>query len=129
SAVLEKVEGATKTQAELLAVQLGAPVKAKRECIRAKKVVVPPVNHAFIGAEAVEEKFSISFEVSKEVKEVFEEAREVVGRRSLAELFEKLARECVTKSKAQKKYKGGSPVEGKGRYVPKVVRREVRERD
>ncbi len=123
--VLEKAQGASKREAEVIAVQFGAPVKPKRECIKPRLVATPPVE---LEDAKVEERFSFSFEVTKEVRELYEEARELIGPCPIAEVFEKALKEFVQKRRP-KEVKRTPPEECSGRYIPRKTVREVRVRD
>ncbi len=133
-AVLSLAEGASKRTASEIAVQFGASKAPKRETIRMRKVEQKPVTgglFASVGVTekpAVEERYSFSFEVSKEVAGLYEEARALIGPCAAAEVFEKALREYVAKRKTVRP-RATSPAKSAGRAIPKSVRRSVFERD
>ena len=125
--VLSRTEGISKREAAIVAVQFGAPVKAKKDCIRPRLVeVTPPVEWI---APVVEERVSFSFEAKKEMRELFEEAKELIGHCGMAEVFEKTLREFVEKRRGSKRRTPPVELKKSIRYIPKAVKVQVRERD
>jgi 5-methylcytosine-specific restriction endonuclease McrA len=138
--VIDLAQGASKKEAAKIAVQFGAARAPKRETVRMKKVECAPAPDLFSAPTAketkVEERYSFSFEVTKEVAALYEEAKALIGPCGAAEVFERALREYVGKRKAkpkvQRKPVNASPAKSNKtgvRYIPKSVRRAVFERD
>ena len=74
--VLSKTEGASKRVAQEIAIQFGAPVTPKRACIKPRVVITSPAE----SVPAMKElRYSISFEVKEHVRELYEEAKALIG--------------------------------------------------
>ncbi len=140
--VLSLAQGASKKEAERIAVRYGAPEKPKRESIKVKSIA-PEVDLFSLpevqSAEPVQptERFVFTFEVSKDVHDLLEEARTLVGPLPVADLFEKVLKEYVGKRRRTPTRKPRTspvklvkPVKAvKSRFVPIAVKREVAKRD
>ena len=72
-------------------------------------------------------RYSISFEVKKHVRELYEEAKELIGHCDAAEVFEKTLKEFVEKRRPKATRKTDSTKVT--RYIPKAVKHEIRGRD
>ena len=72
-------------------------------------------------------RYSISFEVKEHVRELYEEAKELIGHCDAAEVFEKTLKEFVEKRRPKVARKTDSAKVT--RYIPKAVKHEVRGRD
>ena len=122
--VLSKTEGASKRSAQEIAVQFGAPVKPKKACIKPRVVITSPAESE---PAKTERRYSISFEVKEHVRELYEEAKELIGHCDTAEVFEKTLKEFVEKRRPKLNRKTDSAKTT--RYIPKAVKHEIRNRD
>ena len=129
--VLSLTQGATKKEASKIAVQFGAAQPARRESVRVRKVESKQSSpDLFSAPKPVEERYSFSFEVSKEVAALYEQAKALIGPCAVAEVFERTLREYVLKRRPKVMKKRTSPEKSsQTRYIPKTVRRKVFERD
>ena len=122
--VLGKTEGASKRAAQEIAVEFGAAVKPKRACIKPRVVVTSPAESESV---VKEKRYSISFEVKEHVRELYEEAKELIGHCDAAEVFEKTLKEFVERRRP-KVVRQTDPAKVT-RYIPKAVKHEIRGRD
>ena len=147
--ILGSIRGVSKREAQRVAESFGAAKPAKRSSIRARKVLLTPLVKLKVEAECVteevaspvpitEERYTFSFEVSAEVKALYDQARTLIGHVKPEELFEKLLREFVNKEtrviKPRSIVKQVDPQKSpstkkRTRFIPLKTRREVRERD
>lgn len=147
--ILNSIRGASKREAQRVAESFGAAKPAKRSSIRARKVLLtPPVELKtepveFAQAQTppapiTEERYTFSFEVSAEVKALYDQAIKLVGHVKPEELFEKLLKGFVNKEtkaiKPSSIVKQSDPqmplaTQKRSRFIPLKTRREVRERD
>ena len=126
--VLEAVKGASKREAVKVAVALGAPEKPRRESVRPRKVEVKA--DLFSSVPKVEERYALSFEVSRDVHELFETAQNLAGYCGIAELFGRALKEYVAKRRPEKvRARSTPPAKPWKKYVSKPLRREVMKRD
>ena len=147
--ILGSIQGVSKREAQRVAESFGAAKPAKRSSIRARKVLVtPPVGFKIDAAckteettppsPITEERYTFSFEVSAEVKALYDQARKLMGHVKPEELFEKLLKGFVNKEtkviKPRSIVRQADPQKPqlsnkRSRFIPLKTRREVRERD
>lgn len=151
--VLSMTQGASKREAEKIAVQFGAVERPKRESIRLYRVQLKPAPADLFTAAAarsaspekpaapqVEERLSFSFDVSKEGAALYEQVKAMIGACSAAEVFERVLRDYLSRRQPREVRERTSPekvetvvktVSAKAgtRGVTSAVRREVFQRD
>ena len=145
--VLSVATGASKREAARIAAQFGAVKPSKRESIRVRKVELTANAVDLFTAQGgspgkaapvIEERHSLSFEVSSEVAALYEEAKILSGSSSVAEVFGKTLREYVERKRKERTVRVPKsavaakvePVVVPGSHsIPISVRREVFERD
>jgi len=134
--VLTLTAGASKTKANEIAVRFGAAQLEKRATVRLRKVEQKAAAADLFSSPPaakpvqVEERYSFSFEVSKEVAALYEEAKALIGPCVIADVFERTLREFVSKRKPKSiKPRKTSPAKSVSRAIPKATRRAVFERD
>jgi 5-methylcytosine-specific restriction endonuclease McrA len=141
--VLNAVVGSSRRDAQRVAAAYGAPVLSRKPSIRAKKVLVrqssaaPGLFDPVPASEGVtEERYGFNFDVTPEVKAMFDEARALLGHHDVAVVFEKLLKNYLRKKKGpvQKKTRATQPESIPGHRksrtaIPVAVKREVRRRD
>ena len=131
--VLLLTQGLPKQKAQELAARYLAPVRSKREVLRAKKVFVP--GSEVTATVAVIEKYALSVELDGECRELLERARDLSGEFKVAELMKVVLREYVERRKPRVDRKKVDPEKKpavkavKSRYIVRKVRDEVRVRD
>jgi 5-methylcytosine-specific restriction endonuclease McrA len=148
-AVLKAVEGSSRREAQEVAASFGAPVQSRKPTVKARKVIVeaaasaPGLFDERPASEPVtEERYEFNFEITPEVKALFDEARAFLGHHDVAVVFEKLIKNYLRtkKGSARKETKPtltdkgtATPVNatpGKPRKaIPASVKREVLKRD
>jgi 5-methylcytosine-specific restriction endonuclease McrA len=140
--ILSAISGVSKREAQVIAASFGAPVTKKRSVIRAKKVLLtPPVEFPKntltppVAVTTAEKHYSFSFEVKEEVKELYDQAKVILGYVKPEELFETLLRDFIKrKTKEPKVIKRTSIVKARytkitQRAIPLKTRREIFKRD
>ena len=142
--VISAATGASKREAEQIAVRFGAAKAPKRETIRVQKVAVNAEPDLFSGiapirpeSPKVERRVDFAFAVTAEVAELYEQAKAMIGPCKAAEVFEKAIREYISRRTAKPKARArkieshsNSPEVRPGSHsVPPSVRHEVFERD
>jgi len=144
--VLSLVQGASKREAEKIAVQFGAVEKPKKESIRIKKVAVvkprslngplkEPIGDLFTALEGTplaerssepevktEVRYSYSFEANEEFQAVLEKAQAITGVSGVAEVIQKALRLLVEKRrpKAGKKPKAEGKIKAEAKPEAEV---------
>ena len=138
--ILTLAVGLPKEQAQRLAAQYAPATEAKRETIRAKKVLVVKEEvvstNQFTATVTVtpttEERFSISLEVDSETMELINDAKRYSGEIKLAALLKLVFKE-YTDRKKPKAAAANKPVPAPNtnntRYIPSSVKDTVRIRD
>ncbi len=131
--VLTLVQGASKREAEKIAVQFGAVEKTKKESIRIKKVRVgnpgsvkqpigdlftmlestPPAERSLEPEVKTEVRYSYSFEANEEFQAVLEQAQAITGVSGVAEVIQKALRLLVEKRRP----KAGKKPKAEGKIV------------
>ena len=140
--VLKAVEGSSRRDAQRVAASYGVPVPPRKPSVRAKKVLVqkssatPGLFDAAPTFEPqTEERFGFNFDVTPEVKALFDEARALIGHHDIAVVFEKLLKNYlgkkngVGKRSAKASAPKASPTRKARKAIPVLVKREVRKRD
>ena len=134
--VLTLAVGLPKEEAQRLAAKYAPATQAKRETIRAKKVVVDtvatPESTATVAvAPITEERFSISLEVDGETMQLINDAKRYSGEVKLSALLKVVFKE-FTERKKPKEVSSSKPVTApikNTRYIPMAVKDTVRIRD
>jgi hypothetical protein len=134
SEILTLAVGLPKEQAQRLAAQYAPATEAKRETIRAKKVLVA-ANQVSTATATVtptsEERFSISLEVDAETMELINDAKRYSGEIKLSALLKVVLKEYTNRKKS--KVTADKPVPAaptkNTRYIPRFVKDSVRIRD
>jgi 5-methylcytosine-specific restriction endonuclease McrA len=148
-AVLKAVEGSSRREAQEVAVAFGAPAQSRKATVRARKVVVRPSSSAPdlfeerpISEPVTEARYEFNFEMTPEVKALFDEARALLGHHDVAVVFEKLIKNYLRTKKGSVKRKPRATLTDKGnsapmklaprksrKAIPVSVKREVLKRD
>jgi len=132
--ILTLAVGLPKEQAQRLAAQYAPATEAKRETIRAKKVLVA-ANQVSTATATVtpttEERFSISLEVDAETMELINDAKRYSGEIKLSALLKVVLKEYTNRKKPKvtaDKPAPAVPIKNT-RYIPRSVKDSVRIRD
>jgi len=130
--ILTLAVGLPKEQAQRLAAQYAPATEAKRETIRAKKVLVATnqVTATVAVEPTTEERFSISLEVDAETMELINDAKRYSGEVKLAALLKVVLKEYTNRRKHKVTADKPVPAPIKNtRYIPRSVKDSVRIRD
>lgn len=140
--VVPLFKGASKREAHQIAVSLGAPVKPKRDSVRAKKVLVSNGVSATQESPlpvAVEERFDLRVEMDRELKDLLDEAQRYGPSFQIRDVLKAALKAYVQprRPKPASRMEGAagpsapkkSRVLSRSRYISRSVRDEVRIRD
>ena len=136
--ILERVSGKSKSQIELLVASLQAPVEApiplKAARVTPVRVVrkeapLPLFTESVEPPPPVETQYTISMQVDEEFMELYQEAERLAGHPGIPmqELLRAGLKALTAKAAPPKT--AAPPTESHSRYIPKLVKHQVRERD
>ncbi len=129
--LLKASEGKSARVVQAMAAKFQAPVKSKRETIRAKQVVTSDEPTLFSLQKPIaqtQESYSITIEVDKDFMNLLNETKALIGHRPTSEVFRKTMAEFVDK-RTQIKRRVAIKAPVNSRFIPKSVKLLVMDRD
>ena len=130
-ALIKESEGKSARAVQVLTAQYQSPVKAKRETIRAKKVIVskePSLFSPQVSSAQTKETYTITLEVDKDFMRSLNEAKALIGHRPTSEVLRKTINEFVDR-RTRIKRKVATKTSENSRFIPKSVKVSVLKRD